>query len=251
MAREPLLRVRDLTIAYSDGGEGTTRVLDGLSLEVAPGEAVGVLGDSGSGKTTLLLSLVGLLPQSARVLAGSVRWKGEEILGADPERLRAVRGREIASVFQEPAAALNPVLSVGFQIREVLRAHPLAGGPIGRSARTAAVTAALASVGLDAALAAAYPHQISGGQLQRVALAQALAAAPDLLLADEPTTALDAITELEIVRLLQGLRKRRPLGLILVSHATGPLRDLVSRMVVLTRGRLVESGTPDGAAHAG
>jgi ABC-type glutathione transport system ATPase component len=235
-ATEPLLRIRDLTIAYPAARGALTPVLQGVSLDVERGEAVGMLGQSGSGKTTLLLALVGLLPSSARILSGSVRWKGDEILGAPSERLRAVRGREIASIFQEPAAALNPVLAVGFQITEVLRAHRVPGRRIGQTE----VATALAGVGLDPALARAYPHQISGGQRQRVAVAQALAAEPELLLADEPTTALDAISEMELVRLLRGVRECRPLALLVVSHGAGLLRRLVSRTVVVSDGRVVD-----------
>jgi len=234
---EPLLAVRDLTIQYAAGAAAP--VLDHVSFDVSAGETVGLLGVSGSGKSTLLLALVGLLPPAARV-TGSVRWKGEELIGAPEGRMRALRGAAIASIFQDPAAALNPVLRAGTQVAEVLRAHRRTS----REAVPGAVDKALRAAGLGdpQAIARAYPHELSGGQRQRVAIAQALAAAPEMLLADEPTSALDSVAEADLLALLRVLTTVQGLALLLVSHNVWTLRRIATRVVVLGDGRVVEQG---------
>lgn len=237
MIPEPLLAVRDLTIHYAAGAAAP--VLDHVSFDVSAGETVGLLGVSGSGKSTLLLALVGLLPPTARV-TGSIRWKGQELIGASEDRMRSLRGGAIASIFQEPAAALNPVLRAGTQVAEVLRAHRQASG----EAIPGAVEKALRAAGLDdpQAIARAYPHELSGGQRQRVAIAQALAATPEMLLADEPTSALDSVAEADLLALLRGLTRGQGLALLLVSHSVWTLRRVATRVVVLGGGRVVEHG---------
>jgi ABC-type dipeptide/oligopeptide/nickel transport system ATPase component len=232
---ERLLQVRDLVVEYP----GVT-VVDGVTLEVARGESVGVVGESGSGKTTLALSILGLLPGSARVVKGSIQLRGQELLGLPENRLQAVRGAQVSLVFQEPGIALHPQLRVGDQIVEVLRAHR--SWSLGRCREEA--EALLAQVGLPepSRLARAYPHELSGGQQQRVTIAQAIACRPALLVADEPTSALDSTTRAEILALLRDLKQRFSLALLLVTHDFGTLGALADRVLVMHAGRVVEEG---------
>lgn len=237
-----LLEIRDLAVHYAIGNGAPVVALDEVSLDVGPGEVVGLLGESGGGKTTLLLAILGLLPASARVVRGSVRWRGRELLGLSSSALQPVRGAEIAIVFQDPALALNPVRRVGSQVADVIRAHR-ASAP--RRCREEAV-AALAEVGFtDAArIHDAYPHELSGGQRQRVVLAQALACRPSLVLADEPTASLDSTAQAELRALLAGLQERFGLALLVASHELAALAALARRVVVMYAGRIVETGTP-------
>jgi oligopeptide/dipeptide ABC transporter ATP-binding protein len=231
-----LLVVRGLCVRFEDARKRAVRVVDEVSLEIAAGEALGVLGESGSGKTSTLLAVLGLLPGRASV-GGSVRFRGEELLGAGEARLRKFRGAQVGFVFQEPASALNPVMRAGDQVAEVVRAHGEA-----REARARA-RAALEAVGLpEPALHDAYPHELSGGQRQRVAIAQAIACRPALLIADEPTTALDALSRSEVLTLFARLRTELGLALIVVSHDVRALAFLVDRVIVFYAGRAVESG---------
>jgi oligopeptide/dipeptide ABC transporter ATP-binding protein len=234
-----LLQVRDLTVRYSGAGSPVVAV-DEVSLDVEAGEVVGLLGESGAGKTTLLLAILGLLPPSARVAGGSIRFRGRELVGLGASELRAVRGAEISVVFQEPSLALNPVRRVGPQVAEVVRAHrPWSG----RQCRQAALET-FAEVGFadPAAIYRAYPHELSGGQRQRVAVAQALVCRPALVLADEPTAALDATSQADLLALLRDLQSRLGLALLLVSHDVGAVAALAQRVIILYAGRAVEGG---------
>jgi len=241
----PLLEVRDLEISFPIRGEWTP-VVRGASLAVGRGEMVGLVGESGSGKTLTALAVLGLVPPPGRVTRGSILLDGPgggvgamDLLTLGARELRAVRGARAAMVFQEPATAFNPVYSIGFQIAEAVRAHRRV------SPREAADEAARL---LDrVALADArrrlddYPHQLSGGQRQRAMIAMALAGRPDLLLADEPTTALDVTLQAQILELLDELRRDLGLSVLLITHDLGVVAETCDRVVVMQGGRVVET----------
>ena len=235
-----LLEVRDLAVHYADGHGGPVVAVDELSLDVPPGEVVGLLGESGCGKSTLLLAIVGLLPRSARVVNGSIRFRGRELLGLGEPELRGVRGAEVSIIFQDPALALNPVRRIGSQVAEVVQAHRRWSG---RRCRDEALSM-LAEVGFPdpVRIHDSYPHELSGGQRQRVVIAQALACRPALVLADEPTASLDSTTQAEVRGLLGALQRRLGLAMLVVSHDLGALATLARRVLVMYAGRLVEAG---------
>jgi oligopeptide/dipeptide ABC transporter ATP-binding protein len=233
-----IVQVSDLAVAFPRGGNGWRRVVDGVDLTVDEGEAMGLVGESGCGKTLTALALLRLVPEPGRIVAGSVRVAGEDVLSADEKHLAQLRGGLAGLVFQEPAQALNPVRSVGFQVSEAARLH--IGLPASRSSQWAADL--LAEVGLEEPerLADAYPHQLSGGQRQRVLLACALSANPRLLVADEPTSALDTVSQQHLVELLGRLRARRQLALLFISHDLALVGRLAERVTVLYAGETVE-----------
>ena len=237
----PLLQVRDLTVGYCSDTGGQITALDSLSFDIAPGEAVGLLGESGCGKTTLALSLLRLLPQTARVLRGSIVFSGTELLNLKQRELEKIRGAGISMVYQEPGMALNPVICAGEQIAEVLRAHR----PMSRQCARDRAKVLLAQVGFsqESRIEEAYPHQLSGGEKQRVVIAQAIACRPALIIADEPNTALDPLTQLEIVSLLHKLKSELRIALLFITHDPGMLAQLVDRVLVVYAGRLIEEGT--------
>jgi peptide/nickel transport system ATP-binding protein len=228
----PLVAIRGLHVAF--GGQAALR---GIDLDVAPGEAVGLVGESGCGKSVTWLAALGLLPARA-VVAGSVRIGGEELLNAPPSVLEGVRGGRIAMIFQDPASSLNPVHRVGRQIAEALALHQ---GMTGASAQAEAKRL-LDQVGMPDASRRlqAYPHEMSGGQNQRVMIAIALAGRPELLVADEPTTALDVTIQAQILELLQTLRRETGMALVLISHDLGVVAETCGRVAVMYAGRIVE-----------
>ena len=232
----PVLDVRDLTVTFATEN-GSLSAVDHVSLTVGRGEIVGVVGESGCGKSVTAMSLAGLLPSSARV-AGSVRLLGSELLGAAPAVLRAARGKDIAYVFQEPMTSLNPVLTVGRQIVEVLQVHE---GLNRRQARRRAIEL-LQVVGIPspAVRVGNYPHQLSGGMRQRVMIAMAVACQPKLLVADEPTTALDVTVQAGILDVLRGLRDTTGTSILIITHDLGVIADIADRVVVMYAGRVVE-----------
>ena len=232
MTPAPLVAIRGLQVAF--GGQAALR---GIDLDVAPGEAVGLVGESGCGKSVTWLAALGLLPARAAV-AGSVRIGGEELLNAPPAVLEGVRGGRIAMIFQDPASSLNPVHRVGRQIAEALALHQ---GMTGAAAQAEAKRL-LDQVGMpDAARRLnAYPHELSGGQNQRVMIAIALAGRPELLVADEPTTALDVTIQAQILDLLQALRRETGMALVLISHDLGVVAETCGRVAVMYAGRIVE-----------
>ncbi len=236
-----LLDVRDLR-TWFDSDRGVARAVDGVSFHVDPGETLGLVGESGCGKTVTSLSLLGLVrgPAGRIVEGSSIRLRGEELVGAGEARLRAVRGNEIAMIFQEPAASLNPVFPVGDQIVEALRAHR---GLDRREARAEAVRR-LEEVGIPdpQRRVDAYPHQLSGGMSQRVMIAMALACGPALLVADEPTTALDVTVQAQILQLLAELKARHGMAVILVTHDLAVVSEVCDRVAVMYAGRIVETG---------
>jgi len=227
---ESLLKVQNLTIHYCGRDKVERPVLDDLSFEIGAGETVGLLGPSGCGKTTLALAILRLLPTTARVVGGSIRFRQHDMLRVDERALDGIRGAEASIVFQEPAMALNPVMRVGDQIAEVARAHTAGSRRTWR--RDAEF--ALAEVRLDdARIYSAYPHQLSAGQRQRIAIAQALVAKPRFLIADEPTSALDNTTQAEILNLLGELKRRLQIALLFITHNPALLVGLADRSLIL------------------
>ena len=233
-----LLSVEDLSVSFATP-RGTVRAVDGLSLDVAPGEVVGLVGESGSGKSVTLRAIGQLLGGKAAV-TGRVRWMGEDLLTVTPGRLRAVRGAGIGMVFQEPTAALNPVLSIGLQIEESLAAHT----SLTRTQRRARAVELLGLVGIPSPSErlGQFTHEFSGGMRQRAMIAIALAAAPKLLLADEPTTALDVTIQDQVLKLLLRLVDELGMALVLVTHDLGVVAETCARMAVMYAGRICEAG---------
>jgi peptide/nickel transport system ATP-binding protein len=226
-------------------------VLGGVSLSVRPGEALGLVGESGCGKSMTALAILGLLPRGARVRSGSVRLQGQELLGASEDALCRVRGGSVGLIFQEPGACLDPVMRVGRQIGEALQLHRGLRG----AAQQAVLRELLVEVGLTDTdrVARAYPHELSGGMQQRAMIAMALAGEPVLLIADEPTTALDARIASQILDLLDRLRRERGLALLLISHDLAVIGGRCDRVLVMYAGRAVESAPAaevfDAARH--
>jgi ABC-type glutathione transport system ATPase component len=245
----PLLEVERLAIEFPASAEqAAVRAVRDLSFQVASGEIVGLIGESGAGKTLTALALLGLAPAAAAVRAVALRFEGRELSGMREDELRRIRGGAIGLVFQEPMTALNPVLSIGDQVVEAMRAHLHLG-------RSAARRRALELLELTAAresekLYRAFPHQLSGGQRQRAMLVIAIAAGPRLLIADEPTSALDAIVQAQILGLLARLRRELGLAILLISHDLGLVAGLCDRVLVLRAGELVEEGSWEAIAAA-
>ena len=240
LASTPLLRVRDLTVRLGVGSGVAVPAVEGASFDIAAGEAVGILGESGSGKTTTALALLRLLPPGGRIVRGSIQFAGLELLAADERELEKIRGAEISLIFQEPGVALHPVMRVGDQVSEVIHAHRNWNW---KKCREAAASALAGIFPRDAArIFAAYPHQLSGGQRQRALIAQALACRPSLVIADEPTAALDTTTQAEILAWIKGLKQRLGIALLLITHNPALLVGLADRVLVMYAGRIVEEG---------
>jgi peptide/nickel transport system ATP-binding protein len=234
---DPILQVEGLRVAFGDAEP----VVRDVSFALTPGRVLALVGESGSGKSVSAMSVLGLLPPQARV-SGSARFRGEELVDASVESLRAVRGAGIGVVFQEPMNSFTPVLSIGTQIAEAVRAHPSGLDRAGVSAR---IDELLRSAGLDdpARIRRAYPHELSGGQLQRAMIAMALAGDPVALIADEPTTALDVTVQAGILDLLRQLCRERDLAVLLITHDMGVVADVADEVLVMRRGEPVEHGT--------
>ena len=230
-----ILSVTDLAVSF-----GTSAVLHNVSFSLAKGETLGVVGESGSGKSVTALSILQLLPPQAHHPAGSIRFGEQELLGASPAVLRSVRGNRIAMIFQEPMTSLNPLHSVFKQVSEVLWLHKGLRGP----AVKARVLELLDLVGIPnpADRLTALPHELSGGQRQRVMIAMALACEPDILIADEPTTALDVTIQAQILKLLKDLQQRLGMAMLFITHDLGVVRKVADRVVVMQHGRVVETG---------
>jgi microcin C transport system ATP-binding protein len=237
---EPLLRVRDLSVSFDTPG-GEVRAVRGVSFDIDRGETLALVGESGCGKSVTALSILQLLPYPlARHPGGSIRFREQELVGARERVLRSVRGNRIAMVFQEPMTSLNPLHVIEKQVNEVLFVHK----GLDRAAARARTLELLHLVGLPEAerRLGAYPHQLSGGQRQRVMIAMALANEPDLLIADEPTTALDVTIQAQILRLLKDLQKRFGMALLLITHDLGIVRKMADHVCVMTAGEFVEAG---------
>jgi peptide/nickel transport system ATP-binding protein len=240
---EPLLRVSALSVNYNAAGGDVVRAVRNLDLEIASGESVGVLGESGSGKSSVALALMRLLPKNARVVSGSIEYRGRGVTAFSPAELRAMRGGEVALISQEPALALNPVLPLGKQLADVLLAH----GKLARQEVGARCQEMLRQVGFPdpERIMRAYPHELSGGQRQRVAIAQALICRPKLLIADEPLSSLDAATQADILELLQRLKRDLGLAMLFITHNAGALASLADNIVVMREGEAIARGTMD------
>jgi peptide/nickel transport system ATP-binding protein len=238
----PILEVSDLR-TYFHTESGVAKAVDGVSFHVHPGEVLGIVGESGCGKSVTSLSIMQLIPRPPGELmkGSSIRFRGEELVGASEKRLRAMRGNDIAMIFQEPMTSLNPVFPVGDQIGETLRLHR--GMKKGEARERAVEMLRLVGIPSPEARVHDYPHQLSGGQRQRVMIAMALSCEPDLLIADEPTTALDVTIQAQILELLAELRQRLGMAVILITHDLGVVAEVCDRVVVMYAGQVVEQGT--------
>ena len=234
---QPLLEVRDLTIGF-----GPAAVVKGVSFTLAAGEILGIVGESGSGKSVTCRALMGLLPQGADV-AGQVRFDGRELLGLDHAGWNTLRGRDMAMIFQNPSSHLDPLRRIGAQIASPMRRHL----GLGRREALARATDLLGDVGIrePALRARSYPHEFSGGMKQRAMIAAAIGCGPKLLIADEPTTALDVTVQARILKLLKDLNQSRGLAIVLISHDLGVVADICSRVAVMRQGEIVEQGAVD------
>jgi ABC-type glutathione transport system ATPase component len=237
-----LLEVHELSVRY-----GAVRAVDHVSFSIEPGEILSLVGESGSGKSSIALALTRLLPSPPAEVTGAVRMEGINLLELSEADLRAVRGRRISYVFQDPASSLNPVLTIGEQLLETVELHTTAKGATAR----AHAAGWLERVGIpDAAnRMGAYPHEFSGGMQQRVCLAIALAAQPALLVADEPTTALDVMVQIQILRLIRDLQRDLKMSVLLISHDLTVVERIAHRVGVLSRGMLVETGPVRDVLH--
>ncbi|MBB4856246.1 peptide/nickel transport system ATP-binding protein [Mycobacteroides chelonae] len=245
MSSDAVVEIRDLSVDFEVDKQWVPAV-KGVSLAVAKGEVLAIVGESGSGKSTTAMAIPALLPSSARV-GGSVKLNGSELLGASNDELRAVRGKDVAVIFQEPMTALNPVYTIGWQIAEAVRAHKKMTR---RQARDRAIELLeLVDMPEPQKRVKHYPHQLSGGQRQRAMIAQALALDPGLLIADEPTTALDVTVQAEILDLMRDLRYRIDAGIILITHDMGVVADMADRIMVMKDGEVVEDGDAEGIFH--
>jgi len=232
----PLLAVEDLTIAIR-GEDGLRTVVEGMSFSLAEGEILAIAGESGSGKSLTALALMGLLPRpAARIAAGRALFRGQDLLALPEREMRRRRGGEIAMIFQEPMTSLNPIMRVGSQLAEAIRTHDPAARPRDRAIEL------LTEVGIPepALRLGQYPHELSGGQRQRVMIAMALAGRPQLLIADEPTTALDVTVQAQVLALLRDLQRRTGIAVILITHDMGVVAEMATRVLVMRDGRKVE-----------
>ena len=235
----PLLSVQGLHVAFPADGGGIARAVDGVSFTIAHGETVCLVGESGCGKSVTALSLLRLVPPPGRIEPGSaIRFDSLDLLALPANELRAIRGNRMAMIFQEPMTALNPVLTVGDQIAEVVRVHTAAT----RKQAWERAVAMLSQVGIadPAVRAKQYPHELSGGMRQRVMIAMALVLEPQLVIADEPTTALDVTIQAQILELLRDMRSRSGMALLLITHDLGVVAEMASRVVVMYAGQVVE-----------
>jgi ABC-type dipeptide/oligopeptide/nickel transport system ATPase component len=239
-AGKPLLQIRGISVTYSPAKAKPVLAVDGVSLEVRSGEVIGILGESGCGKSTLANAVLQLLPSNGRVESGGILFKGRDLLNLRERELTSIRGREISLIAQDPALSLNPVMTVGTQISEVLRAH-LA---LKATQRRERVHQLLQEMGFErpGEIYSAYPHQLSGGQRQRIVIAQAISCSPALIIADEPTSKLDASLQAEIVERLSTIRKRHGTAMIIITHDPMLLAGLADRIAVMYGGQIVEIG---------
>ena len=238
-ATAPLLEVENLTVAFP-GAHSTVTAVDGVSFQLNAGETLGLVGESGSGKSVTAFAIVRLLQPPGRVTGGRVTFEGRNLLALSEGEMRAVRGARISLIFQEPMTALNPVMRVGDQIAEALTVHGIAD----RAGARARAIELLDAVRIPdpSRRARDYPHQLSGGMRQRVMIAIALACRPPLVIADEPTTALDVTIQAEVLDLLRELKSRLGLSLLLITHDFGVIAEMADRVAVMYKGKLVEQG---------
>ena len=242
MQTQPVLRVRDLTTCF-DGDETTVLAVDRLSFDLMPGETLGLVGESGCGKSVTSLSIMRLLRAPGRVAGGSIEFDGQDLLALPEKAMRAIRGNQISMIFQEPMTSLNPVFTVGKQISESLMLHQ------GLSRREAMAQAEslleLVQISDPARRVREYPYQLSGGMRQRAMIAMALACQPKVLIADEPTTALDVTIQAQILHLLREIQQRLGTSIVLITHDLGVVAQMCQRVIVMYAGRKVEEGSVD------
>jgi len=238
----PLLSVRHLVTQFATD-DGLVKAVDDVSFEIAPGESLGIVGESGSGKSVTALSIMRLVSRPGRIVSGDVLFEGKDLRKLSDQQMRELRGDDIGMIFQEPMTSLDPLYSIGFQIREAVELHQ---GLKGEEARQAAIRA-LRDVGIPnpEQRVDSYPHQMSGGMRQRVMIAIALSCNPKLLIADEPTTALDVTMQARILDLLKSLRQSRQMALMLITHNLGIVAEVCDRVVVMYKGKIVESKPVD------
>ena len=243
MNAERLIEIEELSVGFPTSDNGWRNVVDGVTLNVGAGERVGLVGESGSGKSITALACLGLVPEPGRVTGGSVSVGSADIAMMSGVGLNRLRGREIGIILQEAVEALNPVYTVGFQVTEAIAVHRGLGH---RDAYREALSL-LSDAALEAPeeIARAYPHELSGGQAQRVMLALSLAGRPRILIADEPTSALDLLTQAQVIELLDHLVEERGMGLLLISHDLVVVKDVVDRVAIMFEGRIVEDGPTD------
>ncbi len=244
---EPVLSLRDLTVEFHTD-DGIVHAVDHVSYDVYPGETLGVVGESGSGKSVTVMSLLGLVPQG-RIMSGQALFKGRDLLKLPDKELRRIRGKEVAMVFQDPMTSLNPVFKIGDQIAEALQAHD--PGLSEDDARTRAIEL-LDLVGVPQAprRAEQYPHEFSGGMRQRAMIAMAIANQPSLLIADEPTTALDVTIQAQILEVLRAAQREMKAATILITHDLGLIAEMADRVVVMYAGHVVETADVGTIFHA-
>ena len=242
-----LLQIRDLEISFRVR-EGRVRAVNGVSLEVERGTTLGLVGESGSGKTVTAMTLLGLTRSDETEIRGEVLFDGRDLLGMSNSELREIRGRRIAMVFQDPLSSLHPMYRIGWQMVEAIQAHER----IGKQAARERAIDLLRDVGIPgpAERIDAYPHELSGGMRQRVMIAMAIALDPDLLIADEPTSALDVTVQSQILALLTGLRDKKGMALVIVSHDLGVIAEQTDSIAVMYAGRIVEQGQSDQVMEA-
>jgi ABC-type dipeptide/oligopeptide/nickel transport system ATPase component len=243
MNAEPLIHLEGLAVGFPASDGAWRHAVDGVTLTIGAGERVGLVGESGSGKSLTALACLGLVPEPGRLTGGSVFVNGAEVSSMTGDDLSRLRGREIGIILQEAAEALNPVYTVGFQVTEAVAVHR----DIRHSEARLEAFSLLADAALEAPeeIARAYPHELSGGQAQRVMLALALAGRPRILIADEPTSALDLLTQVQVIELLDRLVDKGGMGLLLISHDLVVIEGVVDRVAVMNRGRIVEEGPID------
>ena len=235
---EPILAVRDLRVWYGTEGGAAVRAVDGVSFEIKPGETLGLVGESGCGKSTLGRGVLGLVPDSAAV-AGEVRYRGQDLTRLSPRDLRRMRGPELGLIFQEPMTRLNPLISIEQHFLETLRGHE---SDLDVKEMRRRSLEALAGMGIPPTRFKQYPHEFSGGMRQRIMIALALVLQPSLVVADEPTTALDVIVEAQILGILADLRRNFDTALLLITHNLGIVAEACDRVAVMYAGRIVEDG---------
>ena len=249
--KKNLLEIRDLTVEYHTNG-GVVHAVNGLNLEVAPKETLGFVGETGAGKTTTALSILNLLPHpQGKVISGSIKYNGEEILNKSNKDMTRIRGEKISMIFQDPMTSLNPVMTVGDQIAEGIRLHD----HLSKADAHKKALEMLKTVGIRPERASDYPHQFSGGMKQRVVIAIALACNPELLIADEPTTALDVTIQAQMLELMKGLKDQYDTSMIMITHDLGIVAEICYKVAIMNAGNVVEYGdkvdifTPEKPHH--
>ena len=249
--KKNLLEIRDLTVEYHTNG-GVVHAVNGLNLEVAPKETLGFVGETGAGKTTTALSILNLLPHpQGKVISGSIKYNGEEILNKSNKDMTRIRGEKISMIFQDPRTSLNPVMTVGDQIAEGIRLHD----HLSKADAHKKALEMLKTVGIRPERASDYPHQFSGGMKQRVVIAIALACNPELLIADEPTTALDVTIQAQMLELMKGLKDQYDTSMIMITHDLGIVAEICDKVAIMYAGNVVEYGdkvdifTPEKPHH--